>query len=44
MLGCAIVSYTMPWRSSFPCHMTCCGLDTFKGIVQSEERSPATLM
>ena len=32
MLGCVIVSYTMPWRSSFPCHVTCCGPDTLKGM------------
>ena len=25
MLGCVIVSYIMPWRSSFPCHRMCCG-------------------
>ena len=28
MLGSVIVSYIMPWRSSFPCHRMCCGPDT----------------
>ena len=35
MLGGIIVSYIMPWRSSFPCHRMCRGPETLQWFALS---------